>query len=176
MTAYLHIVSTANALAAWTAIYLIFLKPAHATDQDGLLKVLTALHLFRYLGLIALFPALFPVRGLGFTEGYLAQIAWGDTATGWLALAALVALHVKARFAIPLVWLFNIVGFLDFANAGVSMALPLMQDPSAVGPLGWVLLTFYLPLLMVAHIAAFHLLWTRKTMPTAVAQPAMGMN
>jgi hypothetical protein len=175
MTAYLHIVSTANALVAWTAIYLIFLKPAYAGDRDGLLKALTALHLFRYLGLIALYPALFPVRELGFTESYLAQIAWGDTVTGWLALPTLIALHLKSRLAIPLVWLFNILGFLDFANAGVSMALPLMQDPAAVGPLGWVLLTFYLPLLMVAHIAAFHLLLTRKTMPTAVAQPAMRM-
>jgi hypothetical protein len=100
-------------------------------DRDGLLKVLTALHLFRYLGLIALYPALFPVREPGFTEAHLAQITWGDTITGWLALPALIALHLKARLAIPLVWIFNILGFLDFANAGVSMALPLMQDPAA---------------------------------------------
>jgi hypothetical protein len=173
MTAYLHIVSTANALIAWTAIYLVFLKPAYAGDRDGLLKLLTALHLFRYLGLIALYPALFPVRDLGFTDSYLAQIAWGDTVTGWLALPALIALHLKARFAIPLVWVFNILGILDFANAGVSMALPLMQDPAAVGPLGWVLLTFYLPLLMVAHIAAFHLLLGGSEAKTAPHKPVM---
>jgi hypothetical protein len=65
-------------------------------------------------------------------------------------LKFLIALHLRARLAIPLVWVFNILGFLDFANAGLSMALPLMQDPAAVGPLGWVLLTFHLPLLMVA--------------------------
>lgn len=162
MTAYLHILSTANALLAWTALYLIFVRPAYAGDRDGLLKALIAPHLFRYLGLIALYPALFPVRGLGFTEGYLAQIAWGDFATGILALVALIALHIRSSLAIPLVWIFNVVGLADFANAGLSMALKLSADPSAVGPLGWALLTFYLPMLMVSHIAIFGVLLSRS--------------
>lgn len=171
MTSYLHIISTANALIAWSAVYIVLLRPRLARDREAHLKVLVAPHLFRYLGLIALYPALFPVRGLGFSEAYLAQIAWGDFATGVLALVALLALHVRSTLAIPLVWLFNVVGLADFANAGLSMTLPLAADPAAVGPLGWVLLTFYLPMLMVSHIAIFGALLARPG-PSRIGAPA----
>jgi hypothetical protein len=158
MTAYLHMLSTANALIAWSVIYLTLIRPRLADDPQTLLKWLIAPHLFRYLGLVALYPALFPVRELGFAESYLAQIAWGDFAAGLLALAALIALAVKARGALALVWIFNVFGVLDFAHAGLQMALPLAADPAALGPLGWVLLTVYLPMLMVSHFAIFHAL------------------
>jgi hypothetical protein len=166
MTAYLHIISTANALIAFAALYVIFVRPAYTGHRNGLLKVLVAPHLFRYLGLIALYPALLPVRGLGFSEDYLAQIAWGDFAAGMLALVALLALHARSALAIPLVWIFNIIGIADFANAGLSMVAKLAVDPSAVGPLGWVLLTFYLPMLMVSHVAIFGVLLGQRERAT----------
>jgi hypothetical protein len=156
MNSYLHLLSLTNALVSWTAIYLIFIRP-HATGER-LLKLLIAPHLFRYLGLIALMNPLFPVRVLGFSDGYLALVAWGDFTAGVLALAALVALHRKASFAMPLVWLFNIVGLADFANAGLQMAWPLTADPTAVGPLGWIVLTIYFPMLIISHLAMFELL------------------
>jgi hypothetical protein len=156
MTAYLHLISMTNALAAWAAIYLIFIRPN--VSGGRLLKLLIVPHLFRYLGLIALMNPLFPVRSLGFSEGYLTLVGWGDFTAGLLALAALVALHRKASFALPLVWLFSVVGFVDFANAGLQMAWPLTADPTAVGPLGWVVLTIYFPMLIVSHLAIFDLL------------------
>lgn len=158
MSSYFHIISMTNALIAWTAVYLIFMRPRLATDRDAHLKALIAPHLFRYLGLVALMDPLFPVRSLGFGETYLAIVAWGDYVTGLLALAAIVAVHAKARFAIPLVWTFNVVGFLDFANAGIQMTWPLTANPTAVGPLGWVILTVYLPMLIVSHVAIFRIL------------------
>jgi hypothetical protein len=159
MPSYLHILSAANATLAWAALYLILIRPGLAGDPRRHLMWLTAPHLFRYLGLAALYPALFPVRDLGFSEDYLAQIAWGDTVAGWLALATLIALAARWRLAVALAWLFNVVGLADFLNAGLSMALPLAADPASLGALGWILLTFYLPLLTVLHIASFALLW-----------------
>lgn len=151
----LHVLSAALALITWTTIYLVFVRPAVVHDRDLHLKVLIAPHLFRYLGLITFFPALFRVQGLGFSPDYLAQIGLGDAISGILALSALIALASRAPGSILLVWIFNIVGLADFANAGLSMMGRLSGDPSAVGPIGWVLLTFYLPMLAVSHLAIF---------------------
>jgi hypothetical protein len=158
MTAYLHLFSTANALTAWTVLYLIFLRPAFAADPRRLVMLLIAPHLFRYLGLVAFYPELFPVGRLGFQPDYLAQVAIGDTVAGLLGLLALLALALRWRGAFALVVLFSAVGLLDFANAGLSMALELSADPAALGPLGWVLMTLYLPMLTVSHLAILGLL------------------
>jgi hypothetical protein len=153
-----HVVSAVLAIVSWTTLYFVFVRPAVAHDRDLHLKVLIAPHLFRYLGLVTFFPALFPVQGLGFSPEYLAQIGLGDAISGVLALIALIALAVRLPGAILLVWIFNIAGMADFANAGLSMMGKLSAAPSAVGPLGWVLLTFYLPMLTVSHLAIFGVL------------------
>ncbi|MGL4553079.1 MAG: hypothetical protein ACRC33_18085 [Gemmataceae bacterium] len=156
MTGYLHILSINTALVAWAAVYLLFVRPRFAADRAGLLKVLIAPHLFRYLGLVALLPTLFPVRALGgFSEEFMAVVAWGDYATGLLSLVALIALARRSGTATTWVWVFNVVGFADFANAAGRMTLPLIADPTAVGPLGWLILTVYLPMLIVSHVAVF---------------------
>lgn len=163
----LHVVSAALAIVSWTTIYFVFIRPAVAHDRDLHLKVLIAPHLFQYLGLIAFFPALFPVQGLGFSPSYLAQIGLGDAISGVLALVALIALAARLPGAILLVWIFNIVGIADFANAGLSMMGKLSADPASVGPLGWVLLTFYLPMLTVSHLAIFGVLLSGPRARTA---------
>ncbi len=43
--------------------------------------------------------------------------AYGDFASGLLALLSLVALRRGWSLALPLVWLFNIVGTVDLLNA-----------------------------------------------------------
>jgi hypothetical protein len=161
MNSWLHVLSTMNALIAWGAIYVIFMRNRWLHDDRTHLMVLVAPHLFRYLGLVALLPSLFPVRSLGFDEAYLAQIAWGDFLSGVLALVTLIALARRWASAIALTWIFNIIGLLDFMNAGLSMTTRLAADPAAVGPLGWVLLTLYLPMLIISHIAVFVVLWRR---------------
>jgi hypothetical protein len=160
---FLHLLSATNAVLAFTAIYLIALRPRLADTPRAHVMVLTAPHLFRYLGLVALYPALFPVRSLGFSKGYLTFIAWGDTVAGWLALLAFVALARRWQVAIALTWIAHLWGLADFLNAGVSMAIPLAADPAALGPLGWLLLTLYLPMLLVAHIAALSVLWRLRS-------------
>ncbi|HAH09349.1 MAG TPA: hypothetical protein DCL48_04525 [Alphaproteobacteria bacterium] len=165
----LHVVSAALAIISWTTIYFVFVRPAVAHDRDLHLKVLIAPHLFRYLGLITFFPVLFPVQSLGFSPEYLAQIGLGDAISGVLALIALIALAVRMPGAVLLVWIFNIVGMADFANAGLSMMGKLSADPSSVGPLGWVLLTLYLPMLTVSHFVIF---WVLLSRDSASAKPA----
>jgi hypothetical protein len=163
MTGYLHILSINTALVAWATVYFLFIRAQLASDRNGLLKVLIAPHLFRYLGLVALLPSLFPVRTLGgFSESFMAVVAWGDYVTGLLALVALIAIACNSATATTWVWVFNVVGVLDFANAAGQMTLPLIKDPTAVGPLGWLILTIYLPMLVVSHTVVFAVLLRRQ--------------
>jgi hypothetical protein len=128
-----------------------------AMGQSKHLIALLSVHLFRYLGLIALLPGIFDLSSLGFTRSYLAQVAYGDFIAGLLAIASIVAILRQWKYTIPLIWFFNIFGFLDLANAGISMA-PKIQDPNILGGLGWSIFTVYLPAVIVSHIAIFILL------------------
>lgn len=155
----LHVVSVANALIAWTVVYLMLRPALSVAGRRVHLMVLVAPHMFRYLGLVALAPHLFDMRGLGFSDAYHALIGYGDWLSGLLSLVALALLAVRSRLAIPAVLLFNIVGLADFANAGLRLA-PAVTDPALIGDLGWILFTVYLPMLLVSHVAVFVVLLT----------------
>ena len=75
--------------------------------------------------------------------------AYGDLLSGVLALTALIALIGRWAIAIPLVWVFNIVGAIDLANA-------LRQD-GAILYMGatWFIPTFVVPVLLVTHVMVF---------------------
>ena len=72
------------------------------------------LNTFRYLGLS--FMAKEQFYG-GFPTEFLTTVGLLDFTTAILAIIAVVALKNKWRFAIPLVWIFNIVGFGDLISA-----------------------------------------------------------
>jgi hypothetical protein len=167
MYAYLHIISIANALIAWGAVYWVIRPRLIASGGKTHLTVLILPHLFRYLGLIALIPSLFDMRALGFDDSYHAIVGYGDWISGLLALVALILVRTQSRFAVPILWLFNIVGMADFMHAGLQLA-PSITDPAIIGPLGWPVFTVYLPMLIVSHLSMFALLITGKaTAPTA---------
>jgi hypothetical protein len=154
MEPYVHLVSIANALVAWSVVYLLLRGSLRRAGKKAHLMALIAPHLFRYLGLIALVPALFDMRSLGFDDQFHAVIGYGDWISGILALVALGLLAANSRLAIPSVWLFNIVGLADFANAGLRIA-PAITDPAIIGDLGWIVFTVFLPMLIVSHLAIF---------------------
>jgi hypothetical protein len=58
-------------------------------------------------------------------------------------------------------WVFNIVGLADFANAGLRIA-PAIKDPAIIGDLGWVVFTVFLPMLIVSHVAGLVVLARRS--------------
>lgn len=166
MESYLHLISIANALVAWGVVYLMLRPALNRMDRDKHLMALIAPHLFRYVGLIALIPSLFDMRSLGFDDQFHAIIGYGDWISGLLALVAIGLLAAKSRLAIAFVWLFNIVGLADFANAGLRIA-PAIKDPAIIGDLGWIVFTVFLPMLIVSHLAIFTALvqGSRRTQP-----------
>lgn len=92
-----------------------WIKPrvAQLPIHDALLPFVF-LNTFRYLGLS--FMAKEQFYG-GFPTEFLNTVGIWDFSTAVLAIIAAVALKNKLSFAIPLVWLFNIVGFTDLVVA-----------------------------------------------------------
>jgi hypothetical protein len=72
------------------------------------------LNTFRYLGLTFMAKEQFYD---GFPSDFLTTVGLLDFTTAILAIIAAIALKNKWSFAIPLVWIFNIVGFGDLITA-----------------------------------------------------------
>jgi len=117
-------------------------------------RLIATFHSFRFFGLVFILPG---VVGPNLPVTFATYAAYGDFATGVLALLALLSVRIR-----PLFWTFvvafNVVGtadlVIDYYNA-VRLGLP----PIA-GQLGstYVIPIIYVPMLMITHIAAFTLL------------------
>ena len=107
-----------QALTGTVVIFFAFkwwIKPrlANLSIQDALLPFVF-LNTFRYLGLTFMAKEQFYD---GFPTEFLNTVGLLDFSTAILAIIAAIALKNKWSFAIPLVWIFNIVGFGDLITA-----------------------------------------------------------
>ncbi len=128
-------------VAKWTfAARLARMAPATA------LFWLALPHAFRHVGMVFVVPG---VVAQELPEGFAIPAAYGDLATGVLALVAVILLRTKWSGAVGLVWLFNIVGALDLANA--------LRHVDVVSGFGaaWYIPTMLVPLLLVKHFMMF---------------------
>jgi hypothetical protein len=115
-------------------------------------RAIATFHSFRFLGLVFILPG---VVGPSLPAGFAAFAAYGDFATGVLAILVLLTVRVR-----PLFWLFvaafNLVGsadiVMDYYHA-IRLGLP-----QAAGQLGaaYFIPTVYVPMLMITHIAALY--------------------
>jgi hypothetical protein len=117
-------------------------------------RAIATLHSFRFFGLVFLVPG---VVGPHLPAGFATFAAYGDLATGVLAMLALLTIRTR-----PLFWLFtvafNVVGMLDLIvdyYHGITLNLPALS-----GELGaaYAIPVLYVPLLMITHCAAFCLM------------------
>jgi hypothetical protein len=84
------------------------------------------------------------------------QVGWGDFAAAVLALLSMAALTWRWTFALPIVWIFNLVGTADLLNAyfkGVTQ----VPDPGLMGA-GIYIPALYVPILLISHTLAFIIL------------------
>jgi len=114
---------------------------------------LTFVHAFRPIGATVLVAS---VAGTALPRDFADAVAYGDLVTSVLAVVTLLALRARLSFATLLVWLTNIVGVADLANALVG---GLRYNVAALG-MGsfWYVVTFLVPMLWIAHVLAFALL------------------
>ena len=143
---------------AWTLCFTTYVWPRlRAMDPLKAQRAIATLHGFRFFGLAFLLPG---VVGPQLPAGFAGFAAYGDFATGVLALLALVTWRTR-----PVFWLFtaafNVVGIVDLVVDyfhGVTVGLPALS-----GELGatYAIPIVYVPLLMLTHCAAFYLMVSR---------------
>jgi hypothetical protein len=120
--------------------------------QDAL-AILVVPHAFRFIGLSFLEPG---VVSPSLPSAFAAPAAYGDLIAALLAIIAVVALTMRARLAMPLVWMFNLWGTTDLVLAfyrGFANGL----DAGALGA-AYYIPTFVVPGLLVLHALAFRIL------------------
>ena len=140
---------------AWLLSFGAYIWPRlKSMDRVEAQRAIATLHSFRFFGLVFILPG---VIGPNLPPGFATFAAYGDLATGILAMLALLAVRKRALFR-PLVLLYSLVGIVDLVvdyYHGIRLGLP-----ELAGQLGaaYAIPIIYVPLLMITHFAALHLL------------------
>jgi hypothetical protein len=158
---YLMYVSVAIGLLAWATVVRMNWARLQGQGFAALFSFLASVHLFRLIGLVALLPQHLDPAPFGFTHSYLLQVAWGDAAAAVLAAIAIWAVQGGWKSAMAWAWAFVVVGTLDTLNAGPQFILAI-TDQNLVGALGWLILTIYVPGLLVTEAVLVWLLARRS--------------
>jgi hypothetical protein len=144
---------------AWLLCFGTYIWPwLKSMDPVSAQRAIATLHSFRFFGLVFLLPG---VVSPNLPADFAVFAAYGDFATGVLAMLALLTVRIR-----PLFWLFvvafNLAGaadiIVDYTHA-VQVGLPAHAE--------WLGATYaipvlYVPLLMITHIVAFYLLMRRS--------------
>jgi hypothetical protein len=138
---------------AWLLCFGTYVLPRlRSMGRVGAHRAIATLHSFRFFGLVFILPG---VVGPNLPVGFATFAAYGDFATGLLAMLALSTVRIR-----PLFWsfvvAFNLVGtadiVIDYYHA-IQLGLPALA-----GQLGatYAIPIIYVPLLMISHFVAFY--------------------
>ncbi|HEY2123817.1 MAG TPA: hypothetical protein VGG94_00015 [Chthoniobacterales bacterium] len=140
---------------AWALCLATYIWPRLKTmDRVEAHRAIATFNSFRFFGLVFLLPGFV---GPNLPRAFAAPAAYGDLATGILAILALLMVRVRYLFW-PLVWAFNLVGLADLVmDTTIAVRTNL---PSAAGQLGagYAIPILYVPALVLTHLFAFWLL------------------
>jgi hypothetical protein len=121
-------------------------------------RLIATLHSFRFFGLVFVLPGFV---GSNLPAGFADFAAYGDFATGVLAIGALTSVRIRPLFW-SLVVAFNLVGAVDILvdyYHGNEFDLPAQAGQLGAG---YAIPIIYVPLLVVTHVAALYLLVRRQ--------------
>lgn len=130
-------------------------------DRFEAQRAIATLHSFRFFGLVFILPG---VVAPNLPAGFATFAAYGDFATGLLAILALLTARIRGLFWLFVV-AFNVVGatdiIVDYYHA-TRLNLPAMA-----GQLGsmYVIPIIYVPMLMITHAVAPY--WLVRRQPDA---------
>ena len=121
-------------------------------------RAIATLHSFRFFGLVFILPGV--VGNL--PASFAVFAAYGDFATGLLAILALLTVRIRPLFW-SLIVAFNLVGVTDLVLDYYHATQ--VDLPALAGQLGatYVIPIIYVPLLMITHFAAFYLLMRKQS-------------
>jgi len=147
---------------AWMLCFGVYILPRlRSMDRVEAHRAIATLHSFRFFGLVFILPG---VVGPHLPVSFATFAAYGDFATGLLAMTALLTVRIC-----PLFWLFvvafNVAGaadiIIDYCHA-IQAGLPALA-----GQLGaaYAIPIIYVPLLMITHFVAVY--WLVRPRPKA---------
>jgi hypothetical protein len=138
----------AMSILSFTLIGTWYVWPAlRPLPRAKALLPLLFLHSFRQIGLAFLITG---VTAESLDPRFANPAAYGDLLAAVLALLAIAALRLRWPFAMLLVWIFNVAGFLDLLNA-------LLQGLRLV-PIGHLGATYFIPAFIVPALLASHVM------------------
>lgn len=131
-------------------------------------RAIATLHSFRFFGLVFILPG---VVGPHLAAGFATLAAYGDFATGILAILALLSAGTR-----PVFWFFvaafNVVGATDLILAYYHAIK--LNLPALAGQLGavYIIPILYVPMLMITHGVALY--WLVRPQLKVARVPASG--
>jgi len=140
---------------AWLLCFGAYIWPwLKSMDRLQAQRAIATLHSFRFFGLAFILPG---VVGADLPASFATPAAFGDFATGLLAILTLLTIRIR-----PVFWLF-VVGFNLLGASDIILAYYHAIRaglPAQAGQLGatYVIPILYVPLLMITHVAAIYLL------------------
>ena len=120
-----------------------------ASSREDAIKALAAPHMFRFVGLAFLMPG---VVSPTLSPAFANPAAYGDLTAAILAMIAVLALSVRASWAMLAVWIFNIEGTADLIFAYYQGIFGAPQPPGSLGA------AFFIPTLIVPPLLVTHAL------------------
>jgi len=159
----IHLVS---GYVAWLLCFGVYILPwLRSMERFEAHRVIATLHSFRFFGLVFIVPGVVGNLPSGFATG----AAYGDFATGVLAMLALATVRIR-----PLFWAFvvafNMVGLADILNDYYhAVAANLGATAGELGAL-YAIPIVYVPILVITHVVALYWLFR----PQQSAAPALG--
>jgi hypothetical protein len=140
---------------AWLLCFGAYVWPwLKSMDRVEAQRAIATLHGFRFFGLVFILPG---VVGANLPASFAVFAAYGDLATGVLAMLALLTVRIRPLFW-ALVVAFNLVGTADLVlnyYHAVQAGLPALAGELGVT---YAIPIIYVPVLMITHFAAFYLL------------------
>jgi hypothetical protein len=151
---------------AWLLCFGVYILPwLRAMERFDAHRVIATLHSFRFFGLVFIVPGVAGNLPAGFATG----AAYGDFATGVLAMLALAAVRIRPLFW-ALVVAFNVVGLADILNDYYQAVMANLA--ATAGDLGalYAIPILYVPILVITHVVALYWLFR----PQQTAAPVLG--
>ncbi|HEV2271590.1 MAG TPA: hypothetical protein VGR92_19235 [Steroidobacteraceae bacterium] len=148
---------------AWLLCFAAYVWPRlKAIDRVAAQRAIATLQSFRFFGLVFIMPG---VVGPALPPGFASFAAYGDLATGVLAILALLTVRIRPLFW-PLVIACNLVGaadiIVDYCHGVLLNLAPVAGQLAAT----YGIVIIYVPLLMITHVAAFYLLLRPRSQVT----------
>jgi hypothetical protein len=146
---------------AWLLCFGVYILPwLRSMERFEAYRAIATLHSFRFFGLVFIVPG---VAG-NLPAGFAAGAAYGDFATGLLAMLALATVRIR-----PLFWAFvvafNVVGMADILNDYYqAISINLAATAGELGAL-YAIPILYVPILVITHVVA--LVWLFRPQPAA---------